>query len=256
MLTKREEYIKTFFIPIQKKEGVLYMSSEEAETIVQKISAIGNSLGFVGINASLDEKKLEKRKHKYDVWIAKETKKDLTILDRTIDIRLIVDWAIETKANLFAYSFSEAFQEQATWHQNMLLQYEIEDINIPEIDSNRVVFRFSDKKHFLYLLSASDLTYEGQVMGHCVGSQNYKQKVKGKNSLIVSLRDQHNEPHVTIEIDVKSAQVVQQFGKGNKPPIMKYLKLLKEFILYASNFKGIHNPETLKFLNMHFLSQE
>lgn len=256
MLTKREEYIKTFFIPTQKKEGVIYMSSEEAEVLVKKISTIGNSVGFIGINTTLNEQKLEKRKHKYDVWIAKEAKRDLSILDRVIDIRLIIDWAVETKANLFAYNFEEAFQEQATWHQNMLLQYKIEAINIPDIDPNRIVFRFSDKKHFLYLLSASDLTYEGQVMGHCVGAQHYKQKVKNKTSLIVSLRDHNNNPHVTIEIDVKSSQVIQQFGKGNKTPVLKYLKLLKEFILYASNFKGINNPETLKFLNMHFLTQE
>lgn len=255
MLTKREEYIKTFFIPVQKKEGVEYMSSQEAENIVKRISLIGNNLGFVGVNASQNENKAEKRKHKYDVWIAKEVKKNLSILDRVFDLRFIIDWAVETKANLFAFNFEEAFKEQATWHQNMLAQYEIKSLDIPSIDLNRVVFRFSDKKHFLYLLDSSDLTYEGKNMGHCVGGQNYKQKIKNKTSLILSLRDEENKPHVTIEIDVKSAQVVQQYGKGNKEPVLKYLKLLKEFVLYASNFKDIKNPEILKFLNMHFLAQ-
>jgi hypothetical protein len=256
MLTKREEYIKTFFIPLQKKEGVQYMSESEAEKVVKKISDIGNNLGFVGQNVSQDNSKNEKRKHKYDVWIAKEAKKDIDILSRIIDLRLIIDWAVSSKADLFAYSFQEAFIEQAKWHQEMLLQYDIEDLKIPNLDPNRVVFRFSDKKHFLYLLTPDDLKFEGQSMGHCVGGQNYKSKVKGKISLIISLRDQNNEPHVTIEIDIPSSQVVQQYGKGNREPVQKYQKLLKEFVLYASNFKGIENPDTLKFLNMHFLEQK
>jgi len=253
MLTKREEYIKTFFIPLQKKEGVFYMSDNEAETIVNKISKIGNNIGFVGHNASQDALKLEQRKHKYDVWIAKEAKKNLSILDRAIDLRLIIDWAIDTKADLFAYNFQEASAEQASWHQNMLNQYDIEDIKIPEIDQERIVFRFSDKKHFLYLLIPSELKFEGKIMGHCVGGQNYKTKVSSKQSFIISMRDQNNEPHVTIEIDIPSSQVVQQYGKGNKEPVIKYQRLLKEFVLYASNFKGINSSETLKFLNMNFL---
>ncbi len=173
MLTKREEFIKTFFIPTQKKEGMNYMSDSEAENIVKKISNIGNSFGFIGQNLSQDSSKSEKRKHKYDVWIAKEAKKDISILDRNIDLRLIIDWATDTKADLFSYNFQEAFTEQNSWHQNMLSQYAIEDIKIPDLDHNRIVFRFSDKKNFLYLLSANDLKYEGQIMGHCVGGQNY-----------------------------------------------------------------------------------
>lgn len=253
MLTNREEFIKTFFIPLQKKEGAFYMSDFEAEKIVKKISAIGNNLGFVGQNISQNTSKAEKRKHKYDVWIAKEAKKDLSILDRAVDLRFIMDWAKETKADLFAYSFQEAFTEQGRWHQEMFNQYDIQDLKIPELDHNRIVFRFSDKIHFLYILSQNDLKYEGQVMGHCVGSQDYKSKIKNKISMILSLRDSQNKPHVTIEINIPSSQVVQQYGKGNKEPIKKYKKLLNEFVFYASNFKGIENPETLRFLNMHFL---
>lgn len=253
MLTKREEYIKSFFIPIQKKEGVKYVSEYEAEEIVKRISSIGNNIGFIGHNTTQDSYKSEKRKHKYDVWIAKEVKKDISLLERIIDLRFIIDWAIDTKADLFAYDFKEASIEQANWHINMLSQYEIEDIKIPEISQDRVVFRFSDKRHFLYLLSSDELTYEGKSMGHCVGGKIYKAKIKNKQSLILSLRDQHNEPHVTIEIDAQSSQVIQQYEKGNKEPILKYQKMLKEFVLYASNFKDIESPETLKFLNMHFL---
>ena len=256
MLTKREEYIKTFFIPLIKKEDISYMSDSEAEKIVKKISEIGDQLGFFGQNISKDSEKSEKRKHKYDVWIAKEVKKNPGILQRAIDIRLIIDWAVDTKADLFAYDFEEAFSEQANWHQQMLLQYDIEDIQIPELEPDRIVFRFSDKKHFLYILSADELKYEGKSMGHCVGRSDYKSRVKNKTSIILSLRDDKNEPHVTIEIDTGKSTVVQQYGKGNHTPILKYQKMLKEFVLFASNFKGLENADTLKFLNMHLLGQK
>lgn len=230
------------------------MSESEAYDLVKKISIIGQGFGFVGNNLNQNSLKNDQRKHKYDVWIAKEVKKNRNILNMTLNLRLIIDWAIHTKIDLFAYNFDEANEKQNEWHQKMMLLYEIEDIKIPQIDNKRIIFRFRDKKHFLYLLTPEDLKYEGKIMGHCVGSNNnYKTKIKNKISLILSLRDIYNEPHVTIEIDVSSAQEIQRYGKCNFDPIPKYANMLKEFVLYATNYKYLKNPETLKFLNMHFL---
>jgi len=245
MLTKREEYIKTFFSNYEDNEST---------KIVKKISEIGNTIGFIGVNVNQNENKSEKRKHKYDVWIAKETKKDINILDMSFDLRLIIDWAVSTKADLFSYNFEDANMAQATWHQEMMNKYDIEELNIPDVDLERVIFRFSDKNHFMYLLNPNDLKYEGKSMGHCVGSNSsYATRIKNGLSLIVSIRDSKNLPHVTMELDVKSSQVVQQYGKGNARPALKYKKLIKEFVLFATNFKDIENPETLKFLNTQFL---
>ena len=124
MLSKRESFIKSIFIPNTKKEGVEYMSENEVEDIIRKISQVGESLGYVGTNISKDDLKNNQRKHKYDVWIAKEAKKNISILNRIVDLRLIVDWAIETKIDLFAYSFQEAFECQAIWHLEMISKYE------------------------------------------------------------------------------------------------------------------------------------
>lgn len=249
MLTKREEYIKGFFLNGKKD----IVSDIEAGEIALKISKLGEKIGFVGVNISSNKEKNEKRKHKYDVWIAKEVKKDLAILEKTIDIRLIIDWAIETKADLFAYDFNSAFKEQESWHLKMMMVYHVEKMNIPSIDEKRIVFRFSDKKHFLYLLSENDLSYEGKMMGHCVSGTNYKSRVKNKSSLILSLRDMKNEPHLTLEIDVQKSYLIQQQGKANSEIKDKYLLLMKEFILFASNYKGLENSETLKFLNLHMI---
>lgn len=252
MLSKRELFIKSIFIPNQKKIGVEYMNENEAEDIVKKISQVGENLGYIGTNLSKDDLKNNQRKHKYDVWIAKEAKKNISILDRIVDLRLIIDWAMETKVDLFAYSFQEAFEFQANWHLEMISKYEIEKINIPNIDEDRVIFRFSDKKHFLYLLTAEELKYEGKIMGHCVGGSNYKQKIKNGLSLILSIRDGKNEPHVTIEIDVSYRTVIQQQGKSNQEPTKKYKNFIKEFLFFSTDFSGLENKDVIKFLNINF----
>lgn len=244
MLTNREEYIRNSFF----KE----LAEQEAIDLVKKISALGDSIGFIGGNINQDEDKREKRKHKYDVWISKEVKKDRDILNKPLELRLIVDWAVETNADIFQYNFNDAFEAQEIWHDDMMKKYQIEKMDIPDVDANRVVFRFSDKEHFLYLLTPEDLMIEGSVMGHCVGGKNYKSKIKNKQSLILSIRDKNNMPHVTIEVDVNSRTVLQKYGKGNKAPIAKYLKMYGEYALFATDFKGLENSDTLKFLNLDF----
>ena len=62
MLSKRELFIKSIFIPNQKKEGVEYLSDKEAEDIVKKISQVGETIGYIGTNLSKDESKNNQRK--------------------------------------------------------------------------------------------------------------------------------------------------------------------------------------------------
>ena len=143
VLTKREEYIKSFFIPYQKKEGVEYMSEEEVVKIVKKISNIGSKIGFIGSNISQDKNKFEKRKHKYDVWIAKEVKKYIEILEKNAQLRLIIDWAAITKTDLFSYNYEEALEAQKLWHQNKLAELKIHEIKIPELDEERIFFHIN-----------------------------------------------------------------------------------------------------------------
>ena len=254
MLSNREEFIKQIFIPKQKKEGMIYPSDKEVGDIIKQISKIGESIGYIGTNISKDQAKNDKRKHKYDVWIAKEVKREESILKRITDIRLIIDWACDNKVDLFSYTFQKAFEQQASWHLEMLTKYEIEEIAIPDIDKDRIVFRFSDKKHFLYLISSEELKFEGQIMGHCVGGSNYVQKLKNNMSLILSIRDEKNKPHVTIEIDVSSRMVVQQQGRGNSNPIQKYKNFIREFLLFSTDFNMFENKEVLKFLNLDFIT--
>jgi hypothetical protein len=132
----------------------------------------------------------------------------------------------------------------------MFEKYNIEDIKIPELDKNRILFRSSDKNHFIYLLDSDDLKYEGEKMGMCVGQQIYKNKIKNERSIIISLRDGKNQPHVTTEIDVKSGNIIQQSGKGNSEPTKEYKKIMLEFVLFATNYANLINNETIRLLNL------
>jgi len=250
-LTKREQYIKSIFLPENKSPKKKYLSEKEVDKIVKSISAIGERYGFVGDKENQDIHKSSKRKHKYDVWIAKEIKKNIDLLNEFNKIRLIIDWAVETKANIFTSSFEDAFNHQEAWHKEMYEKYDIEDLKIYQVSNERVLYRCSDKKHFVYLLNPEDLSYEGKRMSNCVKGESYKAKVRNERSIIISLRDEKNEPHVTIEIDVKDGAIIQQYGKGNTVPLPEYKRMILEFVLFATNYTNSENKEVIHFLNLN-----
>lgn len=233
-LTPREQHIKSIFFP-------KLLNEERATELVKRISSIGNRFGFVGNQGNDD-----RRKHKYDVWIANEVRREMlqasgvktSILDNEGDIFLILDWAIETKPNLTSYSFDQALTLQKEW----LLKLQDQGVlRPPPIDTDRIIYKCSNN-YFLYLLTSDDLAFEAKAMGHCVGGDHYKSKVLNRRSLIISLRDEKNMPHVTIEIGIAQSQngkwegsVIQQQGKANLDPNEKYHAALREFVLFSNN---------------------
>ena len=86
------------------------------------------------------------------------------------------------------------------------------------------------------------LKYEGDTMGHCVGG--YTPDVARGNSRIFSLRDEKNEPHVTIEVkppEMKGGQSAEEWlaapqrikqikGKGNAKPKKDYIPYVQDFV--------------------------
>lgn len=249
-LTDRELYIKSIFLPLQKSEKKFYLDESNVNKIVEKISKIGNNYGFIGDKENLNKEKSSKRSHKYDVWIAKEVKKDLGLLSKIKEFKLILDWAVHEKINIFLYTFENAFIEQEKWHKNLYKKHDIKEIDIKEIDKERIIFRCSDKNHFLYILDENDLKYEGNMMGSCVGKGNYNSKIRNERSIIVSLRDKNNAPHATIEIDIKENTILQQFGKQNQSISEKYQKLIDEFVFYFTNYEFTEQKDIVWLLNI------
>ena len=87
--------------------------------------------------------------------------------------------------------------------------------------------QLSDNWSAVELKSAKSLSYEGGVMGHCVGS--YHDKVAGGRTKIFSLRDKKDNSHVTIEYNINNNEIVQIQGKENKLPKDAYHKYIFEF---------------------------
>ena len=249
---EREDYIREIFLPKVQSPRKQYLPEEEVDVIVKKISDIGSLFGFIGENVSSRQDKYERRKHKYDVWIAKEAKKNIEILDKIKELRLIFDWAVNTKSDIFKYNFEKAMLEQEKWHRELINKYNVEDISIEDIDNERIIFRCSDKTHFFYLLEVDDLEREGALMGNCIGGDMYKSRLRNIEYLYVSLRDSDNEPHVVMEINTKNKRADQIRGKENKDPVKKYKQMIVEFILFVSGYEEQKEKELLKFLNLNY----
>lgn len=171
---------------------------------------------------------------KYAVWIAREINKNQNIDFK--DFNKIIDWAHSTCPDIFSLSFKEAEKKCNDWHENLELHSSKEFAKRLQIDEKRILYKTRDGKHFFYILTPAELKYEGKYMGHCVGTnQNYSSRVKKKQAQIVSLRDETNLPHVTIEMILQQDGLLrtgQISGKGNKQPSDKYLNLITEYGLF------------------------
>jgi len=68
--------------------------------------------------------------------------------------------------------------------------------------------------------SPKELVAEGGALGHCVGKQNYEQKMVREESLIFFVRQADNldVPFVTVEYSPNRKQVLQCYGFENKKP--------------------------------------
>lgn len=187
--------------------------------------------------------------HKYDVWIAREVKKDKHTTDRMSDFQYIIDWAKKDKPNIFNYNFQEAYDASKAWHDSLKFKAK-KKIFKDDKDEERIIYRCKNDDYFFMLLKSSELKLEGNVMSHCVGS--YGNKVSTGRSLIISLRDKENQPHATIEIDTKTSSVIQVRGKANSVPSNKYMKLITEFAIFASGYEEEIDEDLQKIINLKF----
>ena len=172
---------------------------------------------------------------KYIVWIAKEFKKNKTIVDDVQNLIFIFDWVKRENVDVLKHDFEALMQGSKKWHKDNFQIIQKED-NRKKIREDGVIYECEDGEHFFKILTPDELEEEGQLMGNCIGGENYKNKLKKEQSIYISLRDKKNLPHVDIEIDTKTCKSLQVLGKGNDPPVEKYQKLIIE---YAFNALGV-----------------
>ena len=250
MVSNRYKYIKSIFLPFQKSKKKTYLSEKKVEEILDFVFNVGESIGFIGVNISKNSTKNIQRKHKFDVWIAKEIKKDLNLLKKERELMLILDWAISVKSNLFNYDFNEAYDLQKQWHKELFKNQNVNSVVNKEVNKKRIIYYSEDKNYFIYLLNTNDLKEEGKKMSNCVGGNHYQQKLKSGQAFYLSLRDTKNNSHLTIEIDAKQKKVIQMLGKANTKPKLEYTEKVLEFVLYYTGFESLLKNKDLRIANV------
>jgi hypothetical protein len=109
-------------------------------------------------------------------------------------------------------------------------------------DGDEVLDAMSDEGwYFVRLLTEAALDNESAAMQHCVGHGTYDRAVASGKTWIVSLRDPHNNPHVTIEIDAAARSVEQVRGKQNEKPKPEYARRVRRYVT-AKQFRSIYRP--------------
>lgn len=98
--------------------------------------------------------------------------------------------------------------------------------NINTGEGEEEIKTYNNGVRWVKLVSQQALDIEGKKLGHCVGG--YWDKVKSGSTIIYSLRDNKNNPHVTVE--VSNDKLVQVKGKQNQAPVAKYVPYVKDFL--------------------------
>jgi hypothetical protein len=187
--------------------------------------------------------------HKYNVWIAKEFKKNKEIIKDKSKIQYILDWAKKEKPNINNFNFENAYEESSKWHKN--LKFSNVDVSKQSKNDSRILYKTKDNNFYFILLTPEELEDEGNMMKNCVGT--YKDKVINAKSFIISFRDKNNESHVTMEIDAKYGDTLQVKAKGNHEVPKKYQKYILEFALYATAIgENEIDVEILDLINTYF----
>jgi hypothetical protein len=117
-----------------------------------------------------------------------------------------------------------------------------------ELEGVEVLYKFSNGYSMVKLVNKQSYQIEGVKMGHCVGSNGYYDE---KDLDILSLRDQHNEPHCTIEFNRKNSSIDQIKGKANQEVVKKYHTYVAEF-LNQFKFDSIYTHDIKNISSIYF----
>lgn len=122
----------------------------------------------------------------------------------------------------------------AYWHRVRIDQYSTDTrrkkylkelIDFSETSKKFEKLELKDEYTVVIARTKEELIYEGEVLQHCVGSMNYDQRMKRKESLIFFIRnnDAPNVPYVTIEFSLLRKEVLQCYGRHDSKPAQDVL---------------------------------
>ncbi len=163
------------------------------------------------------------------------------------NIESVIDYIKQNNPDLMSMSYEEVEKLSYEWHEELKRKQEEED---KKYKSHNVAYQLSNGWEIVKL-EAGDCSAEGNNMGNCVGG--YSDDVAAGKTMIYSLRDPQNKPHVTLEMNFykkatysppyspppnhenEGIEVIQIEGKGNNEPIPEYKAMIKEWFNYLQS---------------------
>jgi hypothetical protein len=160
------------------------------------------------------------------------------------NIQNLRDWVSDINPELSNYTPMQAIQASEEWHRMMAGQGKgkIYEPTKPELIMYGPEWKNPKWQGWTVqkVMSKNDLQTEGseEMMDHCVGS--YCEDVEHGLSIIYSLRDPSNSPHVTMETD-DYGNIKQIQGKSNSTPKPGYQEMIKEWVSTSGEDAGLVN---------------
>lgn len=100
-------------------------------------------------------------------------------------------------------------------------------------DKPPIIRAYEQGYRWVRLSTALHFERESRLMGHCVGNGTYFTNYVRGETEYYSLRDEHNKPHVTVEVRKKRgsnpAAVMQCKGRSNGKPLPEYQRYIRRF---------------------------
>lgn len=137
---------------------------------------------------------------------------------------MLEDWvdclnSMEPSSKIFKISVKQLPTHVEKWKK------EIENSD----DGIEEVCKTKDKKFtWVKVFGKRSLEREGRLMNHC--AKKYYTNVSKGHMNLYSLRDGFNNPHVTIELDNTTKDIMQIKGNSNQPVKLEYVPYLVEFL--------------------------
>ena len=141
--------------------------------------------------------------------------------------------------NLFPKDFMRMHDLRIAEHESMLAK--LDRVKRKELYEN---FAKAGEKATAYEYSlngysliaprdVSDLKTEGGILGHCVGKNGYDKKMADGRCVIMFLRQDASPgtPFVTVEFDLKKAELLQAYGKSNSKPTFEAMVVIDEWVV-------------------------
>lgn len=133
-------------------------------------------------------------------------------------IRGIKDWIHATSPDLSSLSIMEAMGRAQEWHREIAIgSVGRQPKGKRGAVRGKKIWRLPCGWN-IWRLGPSDLTEEGDLMGHCVGHAGYDELIRKGDVDILSVRDGEDRPVFTAEVSLASSTLVQLKERFNAAP--------------------------------------